>query len=563
MMLQLRSAPGIHARVRVPAGGLSAVRCVRFQSSKFKPYYITTPIFYVNASPHVGHLYSMVLADTFKRWQQFRGRETYMLTGTDEHGMKVQQVAQEKGQDPKEFCDEVSVTFKNLASAANISNDRFIRTTDPDHIASVHKFWNRLVERGYIYKGEHKGWYCVSDETFYPENLTEERVDHSTGLPKRVAIETGKTVEWTSEENYFFAMSKMKQRLLGIYESRPKFVVPRQRFKEVKAEVADSTGDLSISRPSSRYTWGIRVPGDDSQTIYVWLDALVNYLTATGYSTSEECPLWPANTHVIGKDIIRFHAMYWPAFLLAAGYQIPKRILVHGHWQMNGAKMSKSDGNVVDPFYILNLLDTDAARYYLLSHAIVDRDCSFSTEAALERRRTDLVGKYGNLISRVTSKTFSLEIAVSQIMEQTGGDFATFQAFEQTKYIGGLEADLITSLNELYEKLIVHMHYNHDTPSALRDIWAVLGAANRYVDLAEPWKAKSKRLLYQTIFVLGEVGRISSILLQPFLPEYAARGLDQLGVRPERRTPEYAKFMADDFYGNDANRGKHIMKVIR
>lgn len=514
-------------------------------------------------APHLGHLHSTVLADLLKRWNQLLGRKAYMLTGTDEHGMKVQQVAQKAGKEPKALCDEISVTFKELAKAANISNDRFIRTTDPDHRIAAQKLWTILQDKGYIYKGKHDGWYCVSDETFYPDNQTQEVTDATTGLPKRISVETGKQVEWTSEENYFFRISKLKDRLLEFYEANPNFVTPKERYDEVKAEVATSSSDLSVSRPSSRFSWGIPVPGDSSQTIYVWLDALTNYLTAAGFAISDDIPMWPADVHIVGKDIIRFHAMYWPAFLLAADLPLPKKILAHAHWQMNGSKMSKSEGNVVDPFYLVELLDADAVRYYLLAHAVLEHDCSFSTESALKRRQSDLIGKYGNLFSRVTSKKFSLENAVKTFNLRFSGDRGAYESMqiERSESFLEKEAALIEDLDALPAKIIKRMEKT-DTPGALNDIWAVLGAANKYCEEATPWRTSPINVV-STVYVVAEVCRVVSIILQPFLPEYSVRGLNHLGVHVDRRTIEYARFMADDAYGSDANNGKHLIRVIR
>ncbi|KAK9489911.1 tRNA synthetases class I (M)-domain-containing protein [Lipomyces doorenjongii] len=526
-----------------------------------KPFYVTTPIFYVNAAPHMGHLYSMVLADTFRRWQQFMGRHTFLLTGTDEHGMKVQQAANKIEKPVKQFCDETSQLFKNLASEAHISNDRFIRTTDEDHREAVHKLWNTLVEKGYIYKGKHEGWYSVSDETFYPESQLNREFDQSSGVTKVYSNETGKEVEWASEENYFFALSRMREPLLELYNSRleDKFVYPYSQFKTIIDSVENGLSDLSISRPSSRFTWGIPVPGDESQTIYVWVDALTNYLTSAGYgklTASEfEKSMWPVDIHVVGKDITRFHCIYWPAFLLAAELPLPKHIVVHSHWLMNGAKMSKSSGNIVDPHAVMAIAGVDSVRYYLLRHNILEGDGDFDTERVLERRQSDLVFKYSNLVSRTCSKSFSIELALSHHLKGypiPGTRPDKFLAFQ---------SEMITEANSLVDKVAKHMK-NFNPTGSLSEIWDVLKKANQYVDYATPWNTESSNIS-PTIFVMAEMCRIISIVLQPFLPSYAMNALDKLSVSPERRSIEYAKFEADMTYGKGANLPNRGHVVVR
>ena len=318
-------------------------------SNRFRPYYVTSPIFYVNAEPHAGHLYSIVLADVLKRWQVLKGdKQAALLTGTDEHGMKVQKAAEKLSVSPKELCDKNAQQFLQLAEKANISLDRFMRTTDADHKVAVEHFWRELKKRGYIYESKHEGWYAVSDETFYPESQVHLILDPSTGRKLHASKETGKEVEWTSEVNYHFRLSAFKDRLLEHYEQHPEFIVPEERMNFIKKEVQAGLQDLSVSRPSSRLQWGIRVPDDDTQTIYVWLDALINYLTMTGYPSGEggQHKLWPPNAQVIGKDIVRFHTIYWPAFLMALDIPLPRGFLTHAHWTMGKAKMSSRSAMV-------------------------------------------------------------------------------------------------------------------------------------------------------------------------------------------------------------------------
>ncbi|KFY20247.1 hypothetical protein V491_03870, partial [Pseudogymnoascus sp. VKM F-3775] len=372
----------------------------------------------------------MVLTDILKRWQTLKGREAILCTGTDEHGMKIQQAAEISDEDPKEFCDRVSETFKQLAARADLSYDHFIRTTDPDHKEAVQHFWQLLQERGYIYEKKHQGWYSVSDETFYPESAIEKRLDPATGrtfmaaqetgiyekkhqgwysvsdetfypesaIEKRLdpatgrtfmaAQETGKEVEWTAEMTNHFRLSALKEPLLNFYKQNPQFVIPSNRMRDIERWVSEGLEDLSISRPINRLTWGIRVPQDDSQTIYVWLDALVNYITKSGFPNAsffDGVAGWPADVHVIGKDIMRFHCIYWPAFLLALDLPPPKQVLTHAHWTLGHSKMAKSTGNVVNPFFAMDRFGVDAMRFYLAHDGGIADDADYSNANIVER----------------------------------------------------------------------------------------------------------------------------------------------------------------------------------
>lgn len=347
----------------------------------------------------------MVLTDILKRWQVLNGREAILCTGTDEHGMKIQQAAAKADTPPKEFCDQNAETFKLLASRAKLSNDHFVRTTDDDHREAVQYFWYLLKERGYIYESKHEGWYCVSDETFYPESTIEKRLDPFTGRTFMASQETGKEVEWTSERNYHFRLSAFKDRLLEFYMANPKFVVPAARMNDVVKWVSRGLEDLSVSRPMERLSWGIRVPEDETQTIYVWLDALVNYITKAGYPWApgkESDGGWPADVQVIGKDIVRFHCIYWPAFLLALDMPPPKQILTHGHWTLANQKMAKSTGNVVNPFFALDRFGVDTIRYYLALDGGIGNDSDYGNHHIVERYKKGLQGGIGNLLSRTT-----------------------------------------------------------------------------------------------------------------------------------------------------------------
>lgn len=380
----------------------------------------------------------MVLTDILKRWQVLRGRQAILCTGTDEHGMKIQQAAAKAKMPPKDFCDLTSQTFSNLADRADLSYDHFVRTTDEDHKDAVQYFWHMLKEREYIYESKHEGWYCVSDETYYPESTLEKRLDPLTGKTFMASQETGKEVEWSSEINYHFRLSLFKDRLLQFYKENPEFVVPATRMDEVVSWVSAGLEDLSISRPVERLTWGIRVPDDSSQTIYVWLDALINYITKAGYPWApgkESAGGWPADVQVIGKDIVRFHCIYWPAFLLALDIPPPKRILAHAHWTMGNQKMAKSTGNVVDPLFAMDHFGVDVMRYYLAHDGGIRNDSDYGNHLITERYKKGLQGGIGNLVSRIMRpKIWNVRNCVISARDQTlykklGGNMKLIRIF--------------------------------------------------------------------------------------------------------------------------------------
>ncbi|KAI0428488.1 tRNA synthetases class I (M)-domain-containing protein [Xylaria sp. FL1042] len=518
---------------------------MRFNSTTTsKPYYVTTPIFYVNASPHVGHLYSMLIADVFKRWELLKGREAYLSTGTDEHGMKVQRAAELQDLHPKALCDTNAETFKDLAKKANIANDHFIRTTDPEHREAVEYFWDRLRNSGYIYENKHEGWYCVSDETFYPETMVEKRMSPLTGKNFIASIETGNAVEWTEERNYHFRLTAFRDRLLQFYRDNPDWVVPENRFAEVINWVENNLEDLSISRPSSRLEWGIPVPDDPSQTIYVWLDALVNYITTTGYPYwqpgSEHIGGWPADLHVVGKDIVRFHCIYWPAFLMALDIPLPKQVLSHGHWLMSNQKMSKSIGNVVNPFFALDHWGVDTMRYFLIYSGHISGDADYNNAFIVEKYKKGLQGGLGNLLNRVTRpKNWSVRQAVENMSKTQASELLP------------LEQSHRVHLEQIVNKVDCHMKALN--PSwALKDIMELVFDTNKYFSDAAPWVKSSEGdtvAVEQAVFFTAESLRIVGILLQPFIPEKSSELLDRLGVDPTRRTLKDAVLYGDDSYG--------------
>ncbi|KAI1084114.1 tRNA synthetases class I (M)-domain-containing protein [Whalleya microplaca] len=509
-----------------------------------KPFFVTTPIFYVNASPHVGHLYSMLVADVLKRWEVLNGREAILSTGTDEHGMKVQRAAELQDVPPKSLCDTNSETFRDLARKANISYDHFIRTTDFEHREAVEFFWERLRESGYIYETKHEGWYCVSDETYYPDSMVEKRVSPVTGKGFMASVESGNAVEWTEERNYHFRLTAFREQLLQFYSETPRWIVPEHRFAEARNWVEHNLEDLSISRPASRLDWGIRVPGDPSQTIYVWIDALINYITVTGYPRwqpgERNTDAWPADVHVVGKDILRFHCIYWPALLMALGLPLPRRVLSHGHWQMSGQKMSKSTGNVVNPFFALDRWGVDTMRYFLIRSSVIREDANYNNDLIVEKYKKQLQSDLGNLLNRLTRpKQWSVRGAV-EAMAPTKSEPTLPRVQPQRRLaeaITGRVADRMSTLN---------------IDKALDEIMEFAGETNAFLQDAAPWTAAKNNdvaAVNEIIFHGADTMRIIGILLQPFIPEKAADLLDRLGVSPGRRTIEYAMPYADDDFG--------------
>lgn len=531
-----------------------------------KPFYVTTPIFYVNAAPHLGHLYSMLLCDVRNRWETLNNRESLFTTGTDEHGLKVQAAAEKSKKAPKEFVDQLAVIFKRLASTANIKYDRFIRTTDPDHIVAVNEFWKIANEKGYIYQGEHAGWYSVSDETFYPETQIDERIDEKTGEKQMFSKETNTVVTYQKEINYFFRLSLFYDDLIKILKENDDFIIPRS--KQVKLmnelELQGKLEDLSVSRPASRLQWGIPVPGDSNQTIYVWFDALVNYLTSAGFpfklSASIDASLketankfWPA-THVIGKDIIKFHGVYWPCFLLAVGLPVPQQLVVHGHWLSQGVKMSKSIGNVVDPIEMIEYYGTDPLRFFLCESSVLDGDGDF-TEERLFFTRNNIMAKFANLIMRSCGTKFNVERAVKSYQNRELADInKLFKDYKNGEIITEKYNDLVKKTNLLQDK-VGGFYEKFETMKVIESVWDIIIQANQLFQLAEPWGLQNNRKAQDSIiFISLETARISSILLLPIMPTLCMTFLDRFSVSPTSRSIEYTKVGADLTYGAGANR---------
>ncbi|KAK3712621.1 methionyl-tRNA synthetase [Vermiconidia calcicola] len=529
-----------------------------------KPYYVTTPIFYVNAAPHVGHMYTMILTDVLKRWQQMKNRRSILCTGTDEHGMKVQQAATKAKVEPQEFCDKGAEVFKELAARIDISHDIFMRTSNRKHKEAVEYAWQMLEQGGYIYESKHEGWYSVSDETFYPQGQVQLIVDPPTGRKIMVSVETGKEVEWTSERNYHFRLSAFRERLLQFYRDNPKFIVPATRMNEIVQQVSGGLEDLSVSRPLERLSWGVRVPTDPSQTMYVWLDALLNYASAVGYPFtpgSETAGGWPADVHVVGKDIIRFHCIYWPAFLMALELPLPKQVLTTAHWTMGRQKMSKSTGNVVNPFFALERFGVDAMRWYLVHDGGITDDADYDNSYIIEKYKKGLSGGLGNLASRILKgKGWNVRRAVERF-----GHTGTAVGPRSIEFAGSDEygPEAYKSLQLLPEEADKFM--NDLLPNkAVQRIMQAVYDANYYTQQTAPWHlvkalenaradGTSVQVLEEQIdkiiFINAETLRMVGILLQPFVPTSAKKLLDMLGVDQGRRNWDWCVVGRDDTYG--------------
>ncbi|ORY55326.1 methionyl-tRNA synthetase [Leucosporidium creatinivorum] len=501
--------------------------------------FVTTPIFYCNADPHIGHLHSTLLADVYGRFSRLRNPlapPPVVCTGTDEHGLKIQRVAEERGMTPQELCDGVSPRFKDLADAANVGYTHFIRTTEERHKRAVDHIWRELNSRGFIYKSSYAGWYAVSDEAYYTRAQVMEVVDPKTGEKHFASIESGSRVEWMEEDNYKFRLSAFRERLIEWLSSSPNPLQPSSRTTALlaslsPADVSEPTdlADLSISRPSARLTWGIPVPDDPDHTIYVWIDALVNYLTVAGYpwkggEAYVEGQVWPPDLMIVGKDIIRFHALYLPAVLMALDLPLPKHLLAHGHWTMDKFKMSKSRGNVANPFEAMKLWGTDAMRMYLMragGNSAADADYSATEIEAFYKK--SLAGQMGNLLSRISNK---------KLIEQLSSPAAIYTAPTVVEPEDERLVELLTALPTTFDE---HMA-TFDVHRALASVFDVLAEANRHIQLLAPWLADaSPSSMHRSLFYESETLRITGILLQPFMPEKSKQLLDTLGVSEERR----------------------------
>ncbi len=481
-------------------------------------FYITTPIFYPNGIPHIGHAYTAIATDALARFQRLDGKQVMHLTGTDEHGLKMQQTAEKEGVSPQALADKNSALFRRMQEKLNCSFDDYIRTTEPRHHAACQEIWRRMEANGDIYLDRYSGWYSVRQEAYFEESET---IVGDDGVRREPL---GSPVEWTEEESYFFRLSKYQDRLLELYDRHPGFVGPDQRRNEVRSFVAGGLRDLSISRTT--FNWGVKVPGAEGHVMYVWVDALTNYITAAGFPDENDpnWSFWPADVHIIGKDIVRFHAVYWPAFLMSAGIEPPKRVFAHGFLFNSGEKMSKSVGNVIDPMAMADAYGVDQTRYFFLREVPFGQDGSYSHEAIVNRTNADLANDLGNLAQR----------SLSMIAKNCDGKVPVRGSLQEADraILDQAEAALAAAREAM---AVQSIH------TALVAIFAIVAEANRYFAGQEPWALKKSdpQRMATVLNITAETVRRVAILCQPFIPDSAARLLDLLAV------PNSARSFAD------------------
>lgn len=480
-----------------------------------KNFYITTPIYYVNDVPHIGHAYTTLACDVMARFKRLDGYDVLFLTGNDEHGQKVEKSAEAQGITPQELCAQVSGRFQALVETMNFSIDDFIRTTEPRHIAAVQHIWQRMAEKGDIYLDSYAGWYSVRDEAFYGEGELIEGSDGEKLAP------TGAPVEWVEEPSYFFRLSAYEDRLLALFD-QPGFILPESRRNEIASFVKGGLKDLSISRTT--FNWGVPVPDDPEHVVYVWLDALTNYIAATGYpdeGSERFKKFWPADLHMIGKDILRFHTVYWPAFLLSAEIELPRRVFAHGWWTNEGQKISKSLGNVIDPFELVDTYGLDPVRYFLMREVPFGNDGDFSKTALINRINADLANDLGNLAQR------SLSMLNKNLdgLVPVPGDFQP----QDLAILAQADAMLETARAQI-DDTAIH--------KALGVVWDVVGEANKYFAGEEPWALKKTdpERMGTVLYVTAEVVRNVALIAQAIMPDSAAKLLDVLAVPDDARS---------------------------
>jgi methionyl-tRNA synthetase len=477
-------------------------------------YFITTAISYPNGRPHIGHAYELIATDAIARFKRLDGYDVFFLTGTDEHGQKILQTANREGMTARDLADRNSEIFREMTRVLLASNDDFIRTTEPRHYLACEAIWKRMVAAGDIYLAKYSGWYSIRDEAYYDEKELIVAPDGTRSAP------SGTPVEWVEEESYFFRLSNFGDRLLAHYQRHPEFIGPEERRNEIVSFVKSGLRDLSMSRTT--FDWGIPVPGNPKHVMYVWVDALTNYLTATGYPDPEapRAHYWPATVHIIGKDIVRFHAVYWPAFLMSAGLPVPHRVFGHGFLFNRGEKMSKSIGNVIDPFTLANHYGVDQLRYFLLREVPFGQDGNYSHEAIVNRINADLANDFGNLAQR----------CLSMIAKNCAGRIPSPGDLLPS------DTDLLGAADELVWKARDTM-YNFAIHTMLADMWAVVGEANRYFAAEEPWRLRTTDpgRMETVLYVAAEVVRQVAILAQPVMPTAAGAILDLLAVAHDAR----------------------------
>nr|WP_244440605.1 methionine--tRNA ligase [Bradyrhizobium oligotrophicum] len=501
--------------VELPENAEAAAAPVAAAPVDNNTFYVTTAIAYPNGNPHIGHAYEAIATDAIARFARLDGKDVFFLTGTDEHGLKMVQTAQNEGLTPSELATRNAGRFREMDERLNVSFDRFIRTTEPAHHNSVQAIWNRMHQNGDIYADTYAGWYSVRDEAYYAEDETVVGTDDVRRGPQ------GTPVEWVEEKSYFFRLSAYQDRLLALYESQPDFIGPDARRNEIISFVKGGLKDLSISRTT--FDWGVRVPHDEEHVMYVWVDALTNYITGVGFPDESDAnwKYWPADVHVIGKDIIRFHAVFWPAFLISAGVPVPKRVYAHGFLFNRGEKMSKSVGNVVDPFTLADQYGVDQLRYFFLREVPFGQDGNYNHEAIVARINADLANDLGNLAQR----------SLSMITKQLGGLLPEPGEFSANDKAILAEADaMIGAARKAMATQQIHQWLNA--------VWSVVAEANRYFAGEAPWAlAKTDPARQHTVlYVTAEVIRQVAILTQPVMPAASAKLLDSLGIPEDERT---------------------------
>lgn len=478
-----------------------------------KQFYITTAISYPNGTPHIGQAYELIATDAIARFKRLDGFDVFFLTGTDEHGQKMIKTAAEAGMTARELADKNVLVFRKMAEVLNASNDDFIRTTEERHYKTCQAIWEKMVERGDIYLDRYAGWYSVRDEAYYDESETEVRDDKVRYGPQDTPV------EWVEEESYFFKLSAYEDKLLELYKTQPDFIGPSSRRNEIVNFVEGGLRDLSVSRTT--FDWGVPVPGSPDHVMYVWVDALTNYLTATGWPDGgDRSHFWPADVHIIGKDIVRFHMVYWPAFLMSAGLPLPKRVFGHGFVMNRGIKMSKSIGNVVDPFTMVEAYGVDQMRFFFLREIPFGNDGNYSHEAIVNRINADLANDFGNLAQR----------SLSMINKNCEGRVPAPGEFNDAdKALLDQAYAVLPASREFIDKQLIHKY--------LDQLWQVVGEANRYFASQEPWALKKTdpERMNTVLFVTAEIIRVVAILAQPVMPESAGKFLDLLAVDDNAR----------------------------